>query len=177
MKANQIICTLALLFAANMLHAQDYGLYWKYKDYDGSISFTIPRFLVDMGALFVKEHDDRNWLLKVHKVRTMVFTEKENPVTAKDWARFNAKAKRRHLDELLTVRQGKDQVRIMAKERGNAIRKIVVIVSNPDDFFMVTLKGKLRWDDINGILNKYGKDIHLKDKADPKALKIPVKKV
>lgn len=45
---------------------------------------------------------------------------------------------------MVTVRDGKTRIEVMAKERRNRIRKVVVFVSNPEEgFFMVSLKGKL----------------------------------
>ncbi|MCY7329133.1 MAG: DUF4252 domain-containing protein, partial [Saprospiraceae bacterium] len=70
------------------------------------------------------------------------------------------------LEELLMVRDGKTHVRIMARERHNSLRKVVVLTHSPEEFVLVTLKGKLRWDDIMHALKKYKKE----SKADEKPL-------
>ncbi|MBK8194952.1 MAG: DUF4252 domain-containing protein [Lewinellaceae bacterium] len=172
-------CLLGLfLTCAIAAGAQDYGLYWKYKDYDGGIALTVPSLAIDMGSWFVDNKTDRVLLRKINKVRVMYFENGENPVTERDLRRFDRKAKRRHLEDLLFVREGKMRVRILGKERNNVIRKIVVLVSSPDEFALVSIKGKFRWDDISKVLDKYGKKSGKDGKSIvPPAVKVPVKRV
>lgn len=165
-----------LLCSIQALEAQDYGLYWKYKDYDG-IAFTVPSAAIDMGSWFLDEKTDRVLLRKINKVRVMVF-EEGSPVTKKDLKRFDKKAKRKHLDDLVYVREGKTHVRILARERRNAIRKVVVLVQSPDAFVLVSVKGRLRWDDINRVIEKYGKEAKKGgEPIMPPGVKIPVSRV
>lgn len=168
-----ITISFLLTMCAVSVQSQDYGLYWKYKDYDG-ISLTIPSAAIDIGSWFVDEKTDRMLMRKVDKVRVMVF-EDYSPITERDLKKFDRKAKRRHLDDMVYVRDGKTRVRIMAKERRNTIRKVVVFVNSPEAFVMVSVKGRLRLDDINRVLEKYGKE-KKKDGEPivPPGVKIPV---
>ncbi len=173
MRAIIITC---LFFSTLTAQAQDYGLYWKYKDYDG-ISFTVPSTLIDIGSWFVEEKSERKMLRKINKVRVMYF-EDGSPLTERDLRRFHRKAKRRHLEDLVYVREGKTHVRVMAKERRDALRKIVVFVQSPEEFVLVTVKGRLRWDDINRVIEKYGKDAKKDGKPlVPPVIKVPVSRV
>ncbi len=159
------------------LGAQDYGLYWKYKDYDG-IALTVPSFAIDIGSWFMGEKTERVLLRKVNKVRVMYFENGENPVTERDLKRFERKAKRRHLEDLVLVRHGKTHIRVMAKESRNAIRKIVVFVQSPEEFAMVSIKGRFRWDDINRVIEKYGKGTKKDGKPLlPSTIKVPVSRI
>lgn len=168
---------LGLLSAAPSLRAQDYGLYWKYKDYDG-IALTVPSVAIDIGSWFVDEKTERVLLRKVNKVRVMYFENGENPVTERDLRRFDRKAKRRHLDDMIYVRHGKMHVRVLAKERRNAIRKVVVLVQSPEEFALVSIRGRLRWDDINRVIEKYGKKAKREGKSlVPETVKIPVSRI
>lgn len=168
-----IIITLCLFFSALTAQAQDYGLYWKYKDYDG-IAFSVPGFAIEIGSWFIDEKEERNLVQKINKVRIMYF-EGYSPVTEKDLKKFDRKAKRKHLEDLIYVRQGKTRVRILAKERGNTIRKVVVLVQSPTEFALVTVKGRLHWDDINRVLDEYGKEPQKDGKpVVPPEVKIPV---
>lgn len=168
--------TFCLFISALSVQSQDFGLYWKYKDYDG-IALTIPSAAIDIGSWFVDEKTDRVLLRKVNKVRVMVF-EDASPVKKKDLAKFDRRAKRRHLEDLVYVRDGKTHVRIMAKEKRKAIRKVVVLVQSPDAFVLVSAKGYLRLDDINRIIEKYGNE-KKKDGEPivPPSVKIPVYKI
>ena len=168
-----------LLSAATQMSAQGYRLYWKYKDYDGAIAVTVPGLLVDAGSLFLKEKEDRKLLRKVNKVRTLVFEEK-SPVTERDMKRFMRRAKRRHLEDLVLVREGNTHVRVMAKERRNRVKKLVIFVQSPEEFVFVSVNGRLRLDDIMRVAEKYGKDIKGKKEEKPivpPVLKVPVSRV
>ena len=168
-------CFLTLL--TSTLSAQDYGLYWKYKDYTG-ISLTVPSVAIDMGSWFIKDKEDRQLMRHINKVRVMFF-EGKSPITKRDLKKFDRKAKRKHLEELITVHTGDTDVRIMVKERRKAIRKMVVLVQTGEEFVMVSVKGKLKWNDINKVIKKYGKDIKGKDNKPiiPPSVKVPVLRV
>lgn len=173
-----IIVSLALLACVLPIQAQDFGLYWKYKDYDG-ISLTVGRAVFDMASLFVKKEEGRDLIHRVQKVRVMVF-EENSPITDRDMRRFDRKAKRRHLDDMVMVREGKTHVRVMAKANKNALRKFVVFVRTPEESVFVSVKGKLRWSDFEDIMEEYGGKT-LKSKKGknlpPVLSKVPVSRV
>ena len=124
------------------VQAQDYGLYWKYKDYDGAIAVSAPGWVAKLGSLFIDKNEGRKLVQKIRKVRVLVF-EDQSPITPKDFKKFNRKAKRRHLDELITVRHGNTRVQVYGKIRRNSIRKVVVMFSAPGEGSgMVSLRGK-----------------------------------
>jgi hypothetical protein len=150
-----LLLSIALLFCvATISQAQDRWLYWKYKDYHKGINFTVPRFVIGTGSLFFKTSEERKLMRRLHKVRLLVF-EEGSPISERDVRRFNRKARRNHLEEIITVREGKTRVQIMAKERRGALRKAVVFVNSPEDgFFMISLKGKLRMKDINDVIKR-----------------------
>ncbi len=163
MTAKTIFIAALFLLVLGDAHTQDARLYWKYKDYDG-VAFTVPRLAIDIAAAFVDKGEDRAWLRRVNKVRVMVFEDVRNPVSERDMRRFNRRATRRHLEDMVMVRDGKTHVRVMAKERRSILRKVVVFSHSPEEFVLVTLKGKLRWDDVTRALKKYNKESKEEDK-------------
>lgn len=171
---------LVLLLTARTAQAQDHGLYWKYKDYDGAIAVTVPGFAVHIGSWFIDGRENRQLIRKIGKVRVLVF-EDGNPISDRDARRFARKAKRRGLEELMTVREGKTHIRVMAKERrnGKGLRKVVVFVNSPDDgFALISVRGRLRYDDIGRILKEYsGKKQDGKQGPIPEVVKVPVSRV
>lgn len=52
-----IIFAFCLFFNALALQAQDYGLYWKYKDYTG-VAFSVPGFAIEIGSWFIEEKEE-----------------------------------------------------------------------------------------------------------------------
>ncbi|MEY3240764.1 MAG: hypothetical protein RIR11_2202 [Bacteroidota bacterium] len=152
-----ILFCLLFLGTAFTAQSQDRWLYWKYKDYDGGMNFTVPRLAIGAGSVFLKEKGERQMLRRLHKVRTLIF-EDGSPLSGRDLKRFGRKAKRNGLEEIVTVREGKMRVQIMAKNKGTTLKKVVVFVNDPEDgFFMISIKGKLKITDVNKLLKKYNK--------------------
>lgn len=147
----------AFLLVFQSVQAQDYGLYWKYKDYDGAIAVSAPGWVAKLGSMFLDKDEGRDLVRRIRKVRVLVFQD-VNRITARDFKKFNRKAKRRHLDELVTVRSGQTRVQVFGKMRRSTIRKVVVMFSTPDDGSgMVSLKGKFNLKDLNKTIEKVGK--------------------
>lgn len=164
----------AVLFFAPDASAQDYRLFWKYKDYDGSMSFTVPGFLPKVGSLFVKGRAERRLVRRTGKVRVMLF-EKDCPVTDADVSKFARRAQNMGLDEVVTVREGKTHVRILARENGKRIRKLVVFVRDDAEFVMVSMKGRYKYSDLNALIKKYQEKSQQKDGKgkNPLPIKVP----
>ena len=166
---------IAIFLTVNGLQAQDYGLYWKYKDYDGAIAVSVPRWATLFGSAFVDEKADRKLVRKIRKARVLFF-EDQSPFTERDLKKFVRKSKRRGLDELITVRADKVNVRIMAKSRGSTIKKLVVFFNSPDGAGLVTVRGKFNLNEINRVIEKSSKKNKKKDGdiSIPNLPKVPV---
>jgi len=162
---------IAIFLTANAVQAQDYGLYWKYKDHDGAIAVSVPRWATFAGSAFIDEKADRKLVRKIRKARVLFF-EDASPFSQRDLKKFVRKSKRRGLDELVTVRSGKTHVRVLAKSRNSTIKKIVVLFSSPEGAGLVTVKGRFRLDEINRVIEKSNKEGKKKD-GDPKIPNLP----
>lgn len=158
----QALFCLLLTLVGISLNAQDRGLYWKYKDYDGSLSFTLPRWVIHAGSWFVDEKADRKLIRKVHKVRALVFEDQDSPVIKSDVDKFARKAARRRLDHMLSVREQQTRVEIWAKERRDKVRKIVILVREPETFVLVSLRTRMSIDEIGKLLEAMPKDSNKK---------------
>jgi hypothetical protein len=143
----------AFFLTINVLQAQDFGLYWKYKDYDGAVAVSLPRWTTFVGSAFVDEKVDRKLVRKIQKARVLFF-EDASPFSQRDLKKFVRRSKRRGLDELITVRADKTNVRVLVKSRGSIIKKVVVFFSSPEGAGLVTVKGKFRLDEINRVIEK-----------------------
>lgn len=169
---------LACLMLAAALPAQDRRIYWKYKDYDGAIPITLPGFVLEIGSLFLDEDDGRELVQHLTKVRALVFTDGDpSPVTVHDIERFNRRARSRNMEELLTIRSGKVNVRVWGKTRRNWLRKLVVLVQSPEAFVLLSLKGYINIKSLAKMLE--GADLPGQDEMPQKLknLKIPVHKI
>lgn len=143
---------LALTYAS-IAHAQDAGLFWKYKSYDGAIALRIPGAISGIGSLFAREPEERMLLRRMGTTRILIF-EDGSPVTARDTERFNRKAKHRMLEEIITVRSGKDRFQIMAREKKGVLRKLVIFFHAEEVTGLISVRGRFRLDDLNRLIRK-----------------------
>jgi hypothetical protein len=51
--------------------------------------------------------------------------------------------------ELLTVRDGQENVRIWSRDKGNIIEELLLLVGSPDEFVLLSLTGKIDLDKIS----------------------------
>ena len=174
-----------LLFATCLLlslpgKAQDGNLYWKYKDYDGAIAFTVPGVFAKISSLFFKDKEIRRLLRRTGKTRILVFEDKPNPISDRDMTRLTRQTRQSGgLDELIFVRDGSTRVQVMGKVGEKKLKKLVFLVSEPGTFAFVSVKGRFRYDDINRLINKHAKDAIKKGKKPkvPMVVKPPVDRV
>ena len=71
--------------------------------------------------------------------------------------------------ELLTVRDGQENVRIWIKDKGNIIDELLLLVGSPDEFVLLSLTGKIDLDKISNLtkgLNVKGVEQLEKNKTD-----------
>lgn len=160
--------------------AQDGNLYWKYKDYDGAIAFTVPGVFAKIGSLFVKDKDMRRLLRHTGKTRILVFEDKPSPVSERDLNRLARQTRQSGgLDDLIFVRDGDTRVQVMGKVGEKKLRKLVFLVNEPGTFAFISVKGRFRYDDINRIIQQHAKDALKKGKKPkvPMVVKPPVDRV
>lgn len=60
--------------------------------------------------------------------------------------------------ELLTVRDGQENVRIWTKDNGNIINELLLLVGSPDEFVLLSLTGKIDLDKVSEL----SKDLNIK---------------
>ncbi len=163
-----------LLLVSSKLQAQDYGLYWKYKDYDGAIAVSIPRWATLVGSAFMDEKEERQLVRKIRKARVLFF-EDGTPFSQKAINKLHRKARNRNLEELVTVRSGKTHVSVLVKSRKDTIRKVVVFFNSDEGAGIVTVKGKFNLNELNKVIQKSSKgkkkdqELHI-----PNLPKVPV---
>lgn len=145
-----LFLTLGLISGAS---AQDAGIFWKYKSYNGAVALRIPGAVSGIGSLFTREPEERKLLRRMGTTRVLIF-EEDSPITTRDKERFNSRARQRKLEEIITVRSGKDHFQILAKEKKGMLRKLVVFFSADEVTGLVSVRGRFRLDDLNRLVRK-----------------------
>ncbi|MCC7504152.1 MAG: DUF4252 domain-containing protein, partial [Saprospiraceae bacterium] len=81
-----------------------------------------------------------------------------------DVEKFSKKARKRGLESMLTIREQQTRVEVWAKERRNKLRKVVVLVREPETFALVSFRTKMHIDEIGQLLKDLPKEF--KGKSD-----------
>ena len=119
--------------------------------------FTVPGFLVKLGALFIKKEDlagvnIRPFIRKIRKIR-VVHGEGVMNIQKGLFNNFIEKIKRENYEQLLTVKEKSEHVNIFSRERKGCIRDILIVVVENDEFSLINLKGKFSQEIITGLVN------------------------
>lgn len=158
------IFPLLLLLLPLFANAQTVSInefYRKYKHADAEkVALSVPGWIVRMGIGIAKsqaedqeEKDALKVLKKVGKVRVLTF-EDANPVMDKDLDRLMKGLRRERFEDLIMVREQATKVHIMMRERREKIKNLLILVNEEDTFTMVSLKTKVKYDEIEELINK-----------------------
>jgi Domain of unknown function (DUF4252) len=123
------------------------------------VDISLPGWLVRFGTNFIDEDDLDGFDVKMlgRKLGAVrIFTlEGKRQIQKSDIQDFMTDVRAEGFDELLTVRDKSDEVRILIRERKDLIRNIVIVVdekSEGGDFVLLSLEGKFSMDDINKMM-------------------------
>ena len=175
-----ILLPVFLLAAVFSLSAQNDAITRFFEKYVDDERCTVVYVSPKMFQLVSKiETDDEEW----NKVREIVKDLGGLRVLAADsiddglkyYKDALSKVPAGEYEELLTVRDGKENVRIWVKDTGNIIEELLLLVGAPDEFVLLSFTGKIDLDkiselsktlDIDGAEHlskvKPGKDVKIK---------------
>ncbi len=150
------VLLLPLLFIAATLSAQNDAINRFFSQYMDDERFTVVFVSPKMFNLVSKiSTDDEDW----EKFRDVVGGLKGLRVLTADSIADGMKLYKEALDkvpateyeELLTVRDGKENVRIWVKDSGNIINELLLLVGAPDQFVLLSLSGKIDLDKVSNL--------------------------
>ena len=167
MKYFMTLCLMSLLPFAVFSQRSVNKFYHKYKKADNTINFTLPGFALGLGASIARKHMDKEdkkalmaleFTKSIKSIRFLVM-EETNLVSQKDYNNLIEGLKSKDkLSELITVREGSTRVNIMVRDKRKHISNLMIIVSEEDEFVMISLKTRLRYKDLNKFLREVMKD-------------------
>lgn len=136
-----------------MSFAQDMdAVYNGFKNEKGVESVCVSPFLMKFTRLFMDDDDKNNALIKgAHSVR--VLDLEDSPKDVKK--RFSQKVEQLPLhgyETWIQVKENGENVKIIAKTQDDTIHELVVLTTSKDDCALVMIKGKIKNDDIQAII-------------------------
>lgn len=154
MKKHLFLLPAFFLAAMFNLSAQNDAITRFFEKYVDDERFTVVYVSPKMFQLVSKiETDDEDW----NKVREVVKDLGGLRVLAADsiedglkyYKDALSKVPANEYEELLTVRDGKENVRIWVKDTGNIIEELLLLVGSPDQFVLLSFTGKIDLDKIS----------------------------
>lgn len=154
MKKQFFLLPLFVLVTILSAAAQNDGITRFFKQYEDDERFTMVFVSPKMFQMVSKiETDDEDW----NKVREVVKDLGGLRVLTADsiadglemYKTALSRVPQNEYAELLTVRDGKENVRIWIKDSGNIIEELLLLVGSPDEFTMLSFTGKIDLDKIS----------------------------
>lgn len=145
-----------LLLAVLQLHAQNDAITRFFSKYSEDERFTTVFISQKMFQLVSKvETDDEDW----EKVRSIVKDLSGLRVLTADtlingvqlYKEALAKVPISEYSELLTVRDGQENVRIWTRDEGAVIHELLLLVGAPEEFVLLSFIGKIDLEKISGL--------------------------
>ncbi len=178
---NLFILFISILTFSISMEAQTFkvnSFYQEYRQYENSFSLTLPGWLMRLGAGIAKKHvaeDDiaREALSLVKNIRKMklLVVEDANPISNKSYLNMIQHLDKHAFERLISVRSDGTHVDILVKEKKGKIRNLIVLVQEEDEFVFLSLKTKLKYEDLNKFIQAImdNKDIPVKQQDIPRA--------
>ncbi len=154
MKKQLFLLPLFVLVTIMSAAAQNDGITRFFNQYQDDERFTMVFVSPKMFQMVSKiETDDEDW----NKVREIVKDLGGLRVLTADsigdglemYKSALSRVPQNEYSELLTVRDGKENVRIWVKDSGNIIEELLLLVGSPDEFTMLSFTGKIDLDKIS----------------------------
>jgi len=143
--------------------------YREYKHEKNTVNIALPGWLIWLGTgianEFVNEPEAKAGMeiaKKVKGLRILVMEDK-NTVDRKDINKLVSKVQKQDFDEWIYVKEGKTSFNFLIREKDNMIRNILILVSEEDEFVMVSMKSKIKYKDLKKLIKQFGKELKVEE--------------
>ena len=153
----RLVLLLLVIMTGTELFAQQGSVIDRFfQKYESDESFTLISVTPKMFSMFSKldagSSEGQRFMQVVKKIRGLRILSKEN---TKDGSRLFKEASgllSKEFEELMTVRDGKDDLRFMVKEnaKGN-IAELIMLIGSDDEFLAMSLVGDIDLNEISQI--------------------------
>ena len=134
--------------------AQDMdAVYNEFKDVKGVESVSVSPFLMKFARLFMDSDDKNNPLIKgTHSVKILDLEECTKDIKKQFTQKVN-QLQHNGYENWLQAKKDGENVKIIAKKEDQIIRELLVLTIDNDDCALVLIKGKIRQEDIQAIID------------------------
>jgi len=122
--------------------------YKKYRQVENATHMNVGGLLLDLATTFTKEEDAKQLLARVRRLRVLTVPGREL-VAAEDLLSLRQSVLGNGFEELIMVRDGESLVNVYLQENDEAIiEQVFILVEEPQEVTLVSLFGKLRYEDL-----------------------------
>ena len=134
--------------------AQDMdAVYNEFKDVKGVESVNVSPFLMKFARLFMDSDDKNNPLIKgTHSVKVLDLEDCTKDIKKQFTQKVN-QLEHNGYETWMQVKEDGENVKIIAKMEDQMIRELLVLTTDNDDCALVLIKGKIRKEDIQAIID------------------------
>ena len=134
--------------------AQDMdAVYNEFKDVKGVESVSVSPFLMKFARLFMDSDDKNDPLIKgTHSVKILDLEECTKDIKKQFTQKVN-QLQHNGYEIWLQAKKDGENVKIIAKKEDQIIRELLVLTIDNDDCALVLIKGKIRQEDIQAIID------------------------
>jgi hypothetical protein len=151
------------------------SIYRKYKrSGTENVHFMLPRPAFWVASIFPKHRDERKLVRTVKNIRLLV-AEGDVDISPAETQKMLTRAEAAGFEPLLFVRDGNTRVSINAKERKGKIKGLFIIVQEPDEFVLISLRTKLKMSDLDALITRMNEEKKLNDVKIPVLLPVQAK--
>ena len=141
------------------------AFYSRYKHTQGVQNMKVPGWLIWMGSgiarPFVKDKEAKAGLRlakRVKKLRLLI-AEDANPIPYADIQGFTQNLRQNNYEDLIFVKEGETMVTIMAKDKRERIKDLLILVHEEDEFVFFSAKTNIKYDDLSKIIQQFQQDL------------------
>ena len=143
-----VICACQMSFAQNTD-----AIYNEFKDVKGVESVSVSPFLMKFARLFMDSDDKNNPLIKgTHSVKVLDLEDCTKDIK-KQFTQKVSQLEHNGYETWMQVKEDGENVKIIAKMEDQMIRELLVLTTDNDDCALVLIKGKIRKEDIQAIID------------------------
>ena len=151
----KIIATLALIIACQATFAQNIDtLFSQFKDKEGADYMNIPTLMLKFMRTFTKSNNDKSYRF-IKGIKSVKVLDMED-CTQEVKAEFLQEVQKLHLngyETLLQTKEDGEEVQLIAKMDEENINDLIILITGKDDCGLTLMKGKIKKEDINVMMN------------------------
>ena len=125
----------------------------EFKDADRAEYVSVPWILMKMGHMFMDEEDKDDIAARINSVRVLDLEECSSSVKAKFTKRISS-LKRDGYETLVRAKDQDGSVQILVKEKKDIIKELLIVCGGKDDCALIVLKGNIRQEDIDKLVQQ-----------------------